>query len=178
MASTMSRKPSERIAWAVDLLDVQPDDRLLELGCGHGVAVSLVCERLDGGQIVALDRSPKMIAAAAKRNAKNVAAGYASFATASLRDAAFGDTSFDKVFGLHFPPVLRGEPSAELGVIWRSLGPEGHVYFFDQPLVAGSAKAVGTRVCHVLERHGFEISAVHLEDLESGTAVCVTAGKR
>jgi cyclopropane fatty-acyl-phospholipid synthase-like methyltransferase len=42
----MASKPSERFVWAVDTLALDPADHLLEVGCGHGVAVSLVCERL------------------------------------------------------------------------------------------------------------------------------------
>jgi cyclopropane fatty-acyl-phospholipid synthase-like methyltransferase len=50
-------KAAERLVWAVEMLAVQPDDHLLGIGCGHGVAVSLVCEQLDTGTITAIDRS-------------------------------------------------------------------------------------------------------------------------
>lgn len=43
---------SQRLAWVVDSLDVQPGDRLLEIGCGHGVAVSLIGEKADLGDEV------------------------------------------------------------------------------------------------------------------------------
>src|SRR5688500_18319162 len=51
----MAGKASERFVWAVDTLEVRPADRLLEVGCGHGIAVSLVCERLTTGTITAID---------------------------------------------------------------------------------------------------------------------------
>ena len=69
----MAGKASERFAWAVDTLEVRPAGRLLEVGCGHGVAVSLVCERLTTGTITAIDRSPKMIEMATRRNREHLA---------------------------------------------------------------------------------------------------------
>ena len=91
---------SERLRKVVDELDIQPDDRVLEIGCGHGVAATYVCERLDGGRLTAIDRSPKMIEAAERRNAEHVAAGRAEFLVAALEDLKLGERRFDKIFAV------------------------------------------------------------------------------
>jgi trans-aconitate methyltransferase len=55
-----------RLLWAVERLSVEPDDHLLEIGCGGGVAGFLICQRLGEGRIMAIDRSPVMVDRAAK----------------------------------------------------------------------------------------------------------------
>src|SRR5918994_7959222 len=125
----MTSKPSERFVWAVDTLAPDPADRVLEVGCGHGVAVSLVCERLTSGRITAIDRSKKMIEMAARRNREHVAGGRAVLKTAALEKADFGDERFDKVFAFNVAPFWR-QPKEALGIVRRHLAPDGAVYLF------------------------------------------------
>src|SRR5215208_1072963 len=100
----MAGKPSERLVWAVDTLALDPVDCVLEVGCGHGVAVSLVCERLTSGRITAIDQSQKMIEMAVRRNREHIAAGRAVLKTAALEEADLGDERFDKVFAFNVAP--------------------------------------------------------------------------
>src|SRR5690606_26005361 len=78
---------SQRLKRILDALNLGPTDRVLEIGCGHGVAASYVCERLVDGRLTAIDRSERMIAAAARRNAAFVASSRAEFIRASLETA-------------------------------------------------------------------------------------------
>jgi ubiquinone/menaquinone biosynthesis C-methylase UbiE len=124
---------SERLRAIVDGLDIQPDDRVLEIGCGHGVAATFVCERLERGRLTAVDRSPKMIEAAARRNRSHVEAGRAEFLVASLEQLELGERRFDKVFAVRVG-LFHREPDRATALAERWLAPGGAVFaFFDPP---------------------------------------------
>jgi ubiquinone/menaquinone biosynthesis C-methylase UbiE len=124
---------SERLRAVVDRLDIRPGDRVLEIGCGHGVAATFVCERLDGGRLTAIDRSPKMIAAAARRNAAYVDAGTAEFLVAHLERLDLGNRRFDKVFAVRVGMFHR-EPARARALVEPYLAPGGRIVSsFDPP---------------------------------------------
>jgi ubiquinone/menaquinone biosynthesis C-methylase UbiE len=124
---------SKRLRSVVEQLDIRPDERVLEIGCGHGVAATLVCERLEGGRLTAVDRSPKMIWAAMRRNAAHVEAGRVEFLVASLEDLDLGERRFDKIFAVRVGFCHR-DPERARGLAERWLAPSGTLsVFFDQP---------------------------------------------
>jgi ubiquinone/menaquinone biosynthesis C-methylase UbiE len=124
---------TERLQTIVDHLEIGPEDRILEIGCGHGVAAALVCERLEGGCLTAIDRSPKMIEAAARRNRADVEAGRAEFLVRALDDLDLGNRRFDKVFAVRVRAFHRDRDHAR-ALVERWLAPRGEVFsFFDEP---------------------------------------------
>ena len=124
---------SERLRPVVEQLDVRPDDRVLEIGCGHGVAATLVCERLEEGHLTAVDRSAKMIQAATRRNEAYVEAGRAEFLLADLEDLDLGERRFDKIFAVRVG-LFHREPERARGIVERWLAPGGELFvFFDTP---------------------------------------------
>src|SRR6185312_16005586 len=112
----MASKPSERFVWAVDTLALDPADRVLEVGCGQGVAVSLVCERLTSGRITAIDCSRKMIEMAARRNREHVATGRAVLKEAALEQVDCDGGRFEKVFAFNVAPFWL-QPKKALGIV-------------------------------------------------------------
>ena len=124
---------SERLRSVVEQLDIQPDDRVLEIGCGHGVAATLICERLEEGHLTAVDRSTKMIQAATRRNAGYIEAGRAEFLVAALEELDLGDRRFDKIFAVRVG-LFHREPERARSIVERWLTPGGTVFvFFDEP---------------------------------------------
>jgi ubiquinone/menaquinone biosynthesis C-methylase UbiE len=128
---------SERLRSVVDQMDIRPDERVLEIGCGHGVAATLICERLEEGHLTAIDRSAKMIQAAARRNVAYVEAGKAEFLVATLEDLDLGDRRFDKIFAVRVG-LFHREPERARSLVEPLLAPGGEVLaFFDTPSKPG-----------------------------------------
>ena len=97
---------------AVAAIGLKGDEAVLEIGCGHGVAVRLVLERLTTGSITALDRSAKMIEAL---EASIGSDPRLRTRPEALEDADWGDEQFDAIFAVNLDFNLR------LGTRWPSM---------------------------------------------------------
>ncbi|MGW7050759.1 SAM-dependent methyltransferase [Streptomyces sp. NPDC054887] len=116
----------ERLTVAVGLLDLRPDDRVLEIGCGRGVAAGLIAEKLPDGEYVGLDRSDVAVTAAGERNADAVSSGRASFLHTALADAGTDTLGrFDKVLAVDVNVFWTGPAVRELDAVARLLRPTG-----------------------------------------------------
>jgi SAM-dependent methyltransferase len=180
-----TRAVPERVRWAVERLRPGPDEQLLEIGCGPGVAVELVCERLVGGRIAAIDRSATAIGRATRRNAEHIAAGRAVLRTMALEelqpsDVLGGAEHFDKIFAMNVNLFWVRSPTRELDLLKRLLGPDGALYLFygygERP-PQGTTDENAARVPGALTGHltgsGFAVQV----ELGPGV-VCVTATPR
>ena len=132
-----------RLHAIVDALALQPDDDVLEIGCGHGVAATLVCERLaaGSGRLTAIDRSPKMVEAATRRNAAYVEAGQAEFLEQHLERVDLADRRFDVVFAVRVG-LFHRDPQRARALVEPWFKPTTRLHaFFDPPARRAAQRA-------------------------------------
>ena len=167
-------KVPDRISWAVDVLGVKTDERILEVGCGTGVAVSLIAPLLTTGVITGIDRSAKAIAAAGERNRAHVEAGRARFVTTSLHEAVEILEPFDTLFVINVNDLWR-KPGEALPAARRLLRPGGRLLVFLQPPTEGRAQEFARSMPGFLQEHGFDVIDVLVQPLHPVSAACVVA---
>jgi ubiquinone/menaquinone biosynthesis C-methylase UbiE len=97
----MARMNQSIAAWAIDLLEVRPSHRVLEVGFGSGVGIQLLAGSALSGQVVGIDPSEEMVAQAAARNSKAIESGRVELRCGSVERLPFEDNAFDRVLAVN-----------------------------------------------------------------------------
>ncbi|HQU91255.1 MAG TPA: class I SAM-dependent methyltransferase [Pyrinomonadaceae bacterium] len=164
----------DRYRWAVDILDVQPSDVILEIGCGYGHSIPLICEKLDDGHLTAIDGSEKMVAAATRSNEEFVATDRAEILHLDLIDSAFPSSAFDKIFLFNIN-IFWMDPVAELAEIRRLLKPQGWFFLFHQPPPGHDLDEFEAAFRTNLVKHDFLVLSVFKDQSEAVRSVALIA---
>lgn len=163
---TSARNP-DRLVRAVEILDVAADQHVLEIGCGSGVAVSMVCERLGTGRITGIDRSPTAIARATRRNAADIAAGKAVLRRVELAGLDLPDDSFDTIFGVNVNLFWVRPAGAALATLRRLLRADGRLHLMYEMPPGREPSRTGEVVRSALDAAGFA-AAVSTQPVSPG----------
>ena len=78
------------------LMTVQPNDRVLEIGCGTGKLINIMAKKVDKGIISGIDFSSTMVTIAKRRNKKSIAGGIVNIIQANFDDISYSKKSYTK----------------------------------------------------------------------------------
>jgi ubiquinone/menaquinone biosynthesis C-methylase UbiE len=178
----MAHRPSNtrRNRWAVSLLDVQPGERVLEIGFGPGVAIAELSRRVgEAGHVHGIDHSEVMRRHAARRNAAAIERGKVTLTRAPVdRLPDVVDGPFDAILAVNslgFWP----EPAERLRELRRRLRQGGRIAIVSQPRCPGATASTSASAALEVERllrtAGFTRLRTETLPLDP-PAVCVIAG--
>ena len=154
----MARVNRDAAVQVIELLDVRPDDKVLEVGFGPGVAIQLLLERVPTGSVAGVDQSQEMVRQAAVRNADALRNRRVDLRYGSVERLPFADQTFDKALAIN---SMQAWPNARAGLreIERVLKHGGNVALgftanSGQPKegVANSLAAVGFAQARIVDR--------------------------
>jgi ubiquinone/menaquinone biosynthesis C-methylase UbiE len=122
----MARVNRDAAAQIIEMLDVRPDDKVLEVGFGPGVAIQLLLHRVPAGSVAGVDHSQEMVRQAAARNAAALRDRRVDLRYASVERLPFADETFDKALAINSVHVW-ADARAGLREIQRVLKHGGNV---------------------------------------------------
>lgn len=170
----MASRIPERIGWAVETLAVRPAEILLEVGCGKGLAVSLIVPQLKSGRILAIDRSATAIAAARQTGRDWERAGKAFFRHAALADLDGTEGPFDRIFAVNVN-LFWTDPRSELPVVRKLLKKTGRLVLFYEPPAAAQRDRIASLIKEKLAGSGLTVMKSVQKD-DDAPLLCLTCG--
>ncbi len=180
IARIMAKETAPENLIALDLLELEEWDRLLEIGSGHGATLAEAAVRMKNGSIAGIDISKVMVRLAEKTNQQNIKSKLIQIHRASSDDIPYPAKTFTKLLSIHTIYFLDDLPD-HLAEIFRVTAPGGRfVLGFRPGEDEGFAEnfpdnvyqiRLKSEVLRLLEAAGFETITVHEEDPGRGRVV-------
>lgn len=128
--SHMNEAHDEGTRWALGSLDISDNSEVLDIGCGGGLAMSLLRQKFNGGVVAGVDYSPTAVEETIKFNESAVERGECTVTEGSVSELPFEGNHFDLVTAfetVYFWPEL----TQDLGEVLRVLRPSGKFLIFN-----------------------------------------------
>ncbi|GCE18703.1 hypothetical protein KDK_25030 [Dictyobacter kobayashii] len=125
----MVRQHAKETTWTVSIANVQPGDRVLEIGFGAGKAIQLLEKKATHGFVYGIDLSATMVKRAKERNARAVRTGRVTLQQGEAAHLPFEEHHFDKVVSIHTFYWWSEDPYIFLTEVFRVLKPGGTLLF-------------------------------------------------
>jgi ubiquinone/menaquinone biosynthesis C-methylase UbiE len=166
----------ERIDWAIFKLDIKPDERVLEIGYGPGIALGKMMTHLTTGMIWGTDRSKLMFRQAGKRNVTWIKTGRMKLFLGSVASLPVPDFPFDKALDINSFQFWE-RPVESLIHLRKALKSGAMVELVHQPRNPGAtdqdAREAGEKFSSVLRAAGFLNVVVDINVMKPVAAVCI-----
>lgn len=86
---------------ALELLELQPSDHVLEVGFGHGRTLARVAAQVPQGFVAGVDACARMVKMAGRYNRQLIAQGRVELRAGDSESLPYPDGRFDKVYTVH-----------------------------------------------------------------------------
>jgi SAM-dependent methyltransferase len=120
----MTPKTIAHARWTADLLDIRPEDHIIEIGFGNGANIKLLLQRAVRGSITGAEISDTAVEMASKNNAKAISEGRVKLHLAHGNALPSENNVFDKACSVATAYVIE-DPGAVFKEMFRVLKPKG-----------------------------------------------------
>ena len=169
-----SQQIPPRLRWAVDLMDVQPNDHVLEIGCGPGQGAELICQKLETGKVFAIDRSESGVDRTKRRCQQYVDSGRLTVRQIDLATLRVPVKRLHKVFAFNVNLFWVRACADEVALLHERVLPGGAVYLFYEAKSPELVRPIVEKASAALSSGGFRVSVVE----QKAPAVVGIIGKR
>jgi ubiquinone/menaquinone biosynthesis C-methylase UbiE len=126
MGKLMNKVNAQMNETTIQLLGIDDDDYVLEIGFGNGKYIAEIIERVKGTHVMGLDFSDEMVKTATKINKNSIKEGRVQIEQGEVEKIPFSNGMFDKIFTVN-TIYFWSDPILGLQEIKRVLKPGGRL---------------------------------------------------